>query len=125
LPLGTLTLHEKSGSLHLLIGSVGTLLLAIFVMILLAAFDGQNFAWRIGSGIIAVWIFVGSINAIREELRGEHSLPMPFNWLIPITAQVVASFNAITALGVVNEFSCTVLCIGFVDGTYRCRNVFY
>ena len=75
----TLTLHEKSGILHLLIGSVGTLLLAILVMILLAAFDGQNFAWRIGAGIIAVWIFVGSINAIREELRGEHSLPMPSN----------------------------------------------
>lgn len=94
-----LNVSEKSGLRHLLIGSVGTLLISVLVMILLAVFEEGMPAWRIGNGIIAIWVFAGSTTAIREELRGEHSLPVPINWALPITALGFVIFNAVTAAG--------------------------
>ena len=94
-----LTTYEKNGLFHLLIGSVGTLLLSIVLMILVASIENTDTAWRIGAGLLATYVFFGSTNAIREELRGEHSLPAPFNWILPITAQLLSLFGVLAALG--------------------------
>ena len=81
----SLTPIERSGMRHLLIGSIGTLLLSIITLILLAALS-EEVAWRISAALLAIYALSGSTKAMTEELRGEHSLPAPFNWGLPITA---------------------------------------
>jgi hypothetical protein len=87
---------ERSGLFHLLVGSVGALLLSVTTMIAVAALE-EGFAWRISAGVAAAWTFSGAAKAIIEELRGEHSLPTPINWLLPIAAFCVGAFNLAAA----------------------------
>ena len=47
-----LSARERSGLRHLLIGSVGTLLLAVLSMVLVTALD-PALAWRISASVIA------------------------------------------------------------------------
>lgn len=107
---------ERNGLFHLLVGSVGTLMLSILVMLLLALMEMDALAWRVSSGMIAVYIMFGATNAIREELSGVHSLPKPFNWALPITSQVIALFNVSTALGVAPELSALSCVLGLLVG---------
>ncbi len=113
-----LTIYEKNGLFHLLIGSVGTLLLSIVIMILVASIENVDLAWRFGAGLMATYGFSGSTSAIREELRGEHSLPVPFNWVLPITAQLLSVFCVLAAVGYLDglaALACVLmLLMGFV-----------
>ncbi len=113
-----LTIYEKNGLFHLLIGSVGTLLLSIVIMILVASIEDVDLAWRFGAGLMATYGFFGSTNAIREELRGEHSLPVPFNWILPVTAQILSFFSVLTAVGFIDgmaALACVLmLLMGFI-----------
>jgi hypothetical protein len=113
-----LTIYERNGLFHLLIGSVGTLLLSIVLMILVASIENIDTAWRIGAGLMATYGFFGSTNAIREELRGEHNLPAPFNWILPITAQLLSVFGVLAAVGYLDglaALACVLLLLmGFI-----------
>jgi len=113
-----LTVYEKNGLFHLLIGSVGTLLLSIVIMILVAAIENADLAWRLGAGLMATYGFLGSTSAIREELRGEHSLPVPFNWALPISAQLLSIFSVLTAVGYLSDLAALacvlMLLMGFI-----------
>ena len=94
-----LTVVERNGIAHLFVGAAGTLIFSILIMVLLAFFENEAIAWRIGSAIMATYLLLGASKAIVEELRGEHSLPKPFNWALPITAEIIAILNVATALG--------------------------
>ena len=100
----SLTTVERNGMLHLLIGSIGTLLVSITTMILLAAL-GEDLAWRISAGICAVYAFSGATKAIGEELAGTHSLPVPFNWALPILALCAGSASAAAAAGMLPGYA--------------------
>ena len=102
--LRSLTPIEQSGMRHLLIGSIGTLLLAVLTLILLAAIAEES-AWRVSAGLTGVWALAGSTKAMTEELRGEHSLPAPINWGLPITAMSFGVGGVLAAAGVRPEFA--------------------
>jgi hypothetical protein len=97
--LRSLTPTEQSGMRHLLIGSIGTLLLAVLTLILVAAMAEES-AWRLSAALTGVWALAGSTKAMTEELRGEHSLPVPINWGLPITAMSFGVGGVLAAVGV-------------------------
>ena len=100
----SLTSVERNGMLHLLIGSVGALLISIATMILVAALD-DALAWRIAAGICAAYALTGASKAISEEVQGTHSLPMPFNWALPCIAITVGSASALAAADVLPGYA--------------------
>ena len=59
---------------HLLIGSIGTLLLAVLTLILLGAIAEES-AWRVSAALTGVWALAGSTKAMTEELRAYFAAP--------------------------------------------------
>ncbi|MEE2847084.1 MAG: hypothetical protein VX956_11450 [Gemmatimonadota bacterium] len=116
----SLTPIERSGMRHLLIGSIGTLLLSIITLILLAALS-EEVAWRISAALLAIYALSGSTKAMTEELRGEHSLPAPFNWGLPITAMSLGVGGLLAAANVLPDMapvlSVSTMLLGLIVAT--------
>ena len=112
----TLNARERSGLFHLLVGSVGTLIISVLIMILIAAIDDQAFAWRLGAGVVTLYMFTGASIAVKEELDHTHSLPVPLNWTLPILAYGVGGFSALTASNVIEAEAALACVIGLLMG---------
>jgi len=112
----TLTVGERNGLYNLLAGAVGTLLISILIMILLAAIETNGIAWRVGSGVVALYMFTGASTAIFTEIRQTHSLPAPLNWLIPATASSVGTFATLAAFNVVQGYAPLACAVAMLTG---------
>ncbi len=112
----TLNAQERSGLFHLLVGSVGTLLISVLIMILIAAIEDQAFAWRLGAGVITLYLFSGASIAVKEELQHTHSLPFPLNWALPLLAYGIGGFSALTASNIIEVKAALACVLGLLMG---------
>lgn len=97
---GRFSLAEKNGLFHLLFTTCGNMLVALIVAACLEFAVSEATAWRVGCALIALFVLAGALRAIVEERRGEHSLPKPLSWPIPIIALILASGNLAASLGI-------------------------
>ena len=97
---GKFSLTEKSGLFHLLFTTCGNMLVALIVAACLDFAVSEEIAWRVGCALIALFVLAGACKAIVEERRGEHSLPKPLAWPVPIIALILAVCNLAASLGV-------------------------
>lgn len=102
---GGLTVAEKNGLAHLLFTSCGVTILALVQAALLAGMSDLALVWRIGNALTAVFVLIGAAKAVTEELRGEHSLPYPIGWIVPVGAFALAATNGLAAVGFMRAYS--------------------
>jgi len=107
---GKFSVAEKNGLFHLLFTTCGNMLVVLIVAACIEFSVEKLTAWRIGCVLMALFVVVGASKAIAEERQGEHSLPMPLAWPIPIIALILASTNLLIAAGVSAELA-PVACI--------------
>ena len=107
---GKFSVAEKNGLFHLLFTTCGNMLVVLIVAACIEFSVDKLTAWRIGCVLMALFVLVGASKAISEERRGEHSLPKPLAWPIPIIALILASANLLMAAGVSVE-DAPVACI--------------
>ena len=79
--------------------SCGNALVSLIVAALLVASADEVIAWRIGCGIVGIFVLFGATRAILEQRRGEHSLPKFLALPIPIVAVILAVANVLIAAG--------------------------
>ena len=96
---GKFSIKERNGLFHLLFTTCGNMLVALIVAACLGFAVSEAIAWRIGCGLIALFVLVGVARAFAEERRGEHSLPGPLAWPVPIIALLLALANLAAGLG--------------------------
>ena len=91
---------ERNGLFHLLFTTCGNMLVVLIVAACIEFSVEKLVAWRIGCVLMALFVVVGASKAIAEERQGQHSLPKPLSWPIPIVALIIASANLLIAAGV-------------------------
>jgi len=96
---GRFTQTERNGLFHLLLTSCGNAIVALVVAAVLASSADETVAWRVGCGLVGVFVLFGASRAMIEEKRGEHSLPRFVAWPIPIGATILALANVVVASG--------------------------
>ena len=107
---GKFSNSEKNGLFHLLFTTCGNMLVVLIVAACIQFSVDEISAWRIGCGLMGLFVVMGASKAISEERRGEHSLPRPLAWPIPIVALVLAVTNLSVAAGMAVEYA-PVTCI--------------
>lgn len=97
---GQFSVSEKNGLFHLLFTTCGNMLVVLIVAACIEFSVEKLTAWRIGCFLMALFVVVGALKAISEERQGEHSLPKPLAWPIPVVAMILASANLLIAAGI-------------------------
>ena len=96
---------EKNGLFHLLFTTCGNMLVVLTVAACIHFSVDEVVAWRIGCGLMGLFVVVGASKAISEERRGEHSLPRPLAWPVPVVALILAVANLLIAAGVASQYA--------------------
>ena len=96
---GRFSKTERNGLFHLLLTSCGNALVSLIIAAVLVASADEIIAWRIGSGIVGLFVLFGGVRAMLEQRRGEHSLHRFIAWPIPVVAVILAVTNVLVAAG--------------------------
>ena len=107
---GRFTKTEQNGLAHLLLTSCGNAIVALVVAAALAGLADEIVAWRVGCGLVGVFVLIGASRAMIEEKRGEHSLSRFIAWPIPAIATMLALVNVAVASGLYVTIS-PIVCI--------------
>jgi hypothetical protein len=110
---GRFTQTERNGLFHLLLTSCGNAVVALVVAAILAGSADESVAWRVGCGLVGIFVLFGAGRAINEEKRGEHSLPRFVAWPIPNVAILLAVANIVIAAGILVGFA-HIACISLL-----------
>ena len=97
---GQFSESEKNGLFHLLFTTCGNMIVVLIVAACIQFSVNEILAWRIGCLMMGLFVLAGASKAISEERRGEHSLPKPLAWPVPIVALLLATANLMVSAGV-------------------------
>lgn len=102
---GQLEIRDQTGLFHLIFTAVGALFASLLMLIGLSSFGDSGLVWRIGVGLISLYMAYGVIKAMFEKKVDQNRLGTVAMVLLTGGTWVVIGLNAAIMLGFIGEYA--------------------
>ena len=96
---------EKSGVLHMLLPSLGTVIISLVAITLLNSNLSNPVAWRIISAIAGIFVIGGASKSTLDMLQDKTNLSKIVAWPTNISGEIFGVINILVALGLFLEYA--------------------
>ena len=96
---GILSPQDESGLFHLVYSAAGAIFFSLFMYLVLASFEQQSLIWRIGLGLITLYLLYGVTKAMREGKGGENRLNPVARHLLSVVTFALIVLNIAVVIG--------------------------
>ena len=96
---GLLSKRDESGLFHLIYSAAGALFFSLVMYACLVSFQNHETIWRVGLGLIVLYMLNGVTRAILEGRGGENRLGPVTRHLLSMTTFFVVVLNTVIVFG--------------------------